>query len=60
MLGTRQHGLPEFRVARLPDDADLLGARPRPARTPWPSLDDPLLREAVDARFGSELDPIPA
>ena len=24
MLGTRQHGLPEFRVARLPEDQALL------------------------------------
>ena len=24
VLGTRQHGLPEFRVARLPEDAELL------------------------------------
>ena len=30
MLGTRQHGLPEFRVARLPEDAELLERR-----APW-------------------------
>ena len=43
VLGTRQHGLPEFRVARLPEDAELLelaraesdraaGLRPRARR----------------------------
>jgi ATP-dependent DNA helicase RecG len=26
ILGTRQHGLPRFRVAELPDDAELLAA----------------------------------
>ena len=66
VLGTRQHGLPELRVARLPEDTEmlvrardradaLLGADPR--------LEQPehvLLRDAVVARFGSELDPIPA
>ena len=35
------------------------GARPRPGGRPG-GLDDPLLREAVDARFGSELEPIRA
>jgi ATP-dependent DNA helicase RecG len=66
VLGTRQHGLPEFRVARLPEDTELLvRARERAdellARDP--SLGEPehvLLREAMEARFGSELDPIPA
>ena len=66
MLGTRQHGLPEFRVARLPEDTELL-VRARD-RADVLLLDDPrlehpehgLLREAVVARFGSELDPIPA
>jgi ATP-dependent DNA helicase RecG len=66
VLGTRQHGLPEFRVARLPEDAELL-VRARD-RADAILLDDPrleapehaLLREAVVARFGSELDPIPA
>ena len=66
VLGTRQHGLPEFRVARLPEDAELL-VRARD-RADALLLDDPrleppehaLLREAVVARFGSELDPIPA
>jgi len=66
VLGTRQHGLPEFRVARLPEDVDLLvRARDRAdevlvadARLEQP--EHALLREAVVTRFGSELDPIPA
>jgi ATP-dependent DNA helicase RecG len=66
VLGTRQHGLPEFRVAQLPEDTELL-VRARD-RADAILLDDPrleqpehaLLREAVVARFGSELDPIPA
>jgi ATP-dependent DNA helicase RecG len=66
VLGTRQHGLPEFKVARLPEDTELL-VRARD-RADAILLDDPrleqpqnaLLREAVVARFGSELDPIPA
>jgi ATP-dependent DNA helicase RecG len=66
VLGTRQHGLPEFRVARLPEDVELLvRARDRADQI---LIEDPrlelaehaLLREAVVARFGSELDPIPA
>ena len=66
MLGTRQHGLPEFRVARLPEDAELLvRARDRADEIILadPALARPehaLLREAVVARFGPELDPIPA
>jgi ATP-dependent DNA helicase RecG len=59
ILGTRQHGLPEFRVARLPDDAALL-ERARACADQLVDADDPLLSEAVDARFGSELEPIPA
>jgi ATP-dependent DNA helicase RecG len=66
VLGTRQHGMPELRVARLPEDADLLER----ARA-WaeellegdPELRAPersLLRDAVEARFGSEREPIPA
>jgi ATP-dependent DNA helicase RecG len=66
VLGTRQHGLPEFRVAQLPQDTELL-VRARD-RADAILLEDPrlerpehsLLREAVVARFGSELDPIPA
>jgi ATP-dependent DNA helicase RecG len=66
VLGTRQHGLPEFKVARLPEDTELL-VRARD-RADAILLDDPrleqaehaLLRSAVVERFGSELDPIPA
>jgi ATP-dependent DNA helicase RecG len=66
VLGTRQHGLPEFRVARLPDDAPLLERARRRADAVLerdPELADPehaLLRGDVASRFGSELDPIPA
>jgi ATP-dependent DNA helicase RecG len=66
VLGTRQHGLPEFRVARLPEDVELLvRARDRADEVLLadPRLEQPehgLLRDAVVARFGSELDPIPA
>ena len=66
VLGTRQHGLPEFRVARLPEDAELLErARERADELVErdPPLSEPehsLLRDAVAERFGSELDPIPA
>jgi ATP-dependent DNA helicase RecG len=66
VLGTRQHGLPVFRVARIPEDADLLQrARDRADELlkADPNLHEPenaLLREAAAARFGSELDPIPA
>ena len=66
VLGTRQHGLPEFRVAQLPEDTELLvRARDRADEivVADPGLSEPehaLLREAVVARFGPELDPIPA
>jgi ATP-dependent DNA helicase RecG len=66
VLGTRQHGLPEFKVARLPEDVELLvRARNRADEIliADPRLEQPeqaLLREAVVGRFGSELDPIPA
>ncbi|MBD0280822.1 MAG: ATP-dependent DNA helicase RecG [Thermoleophilaceae bacterium] len=66
VLGTRQHGLPELRVARLPEDTEMLvRARDRADALlrADPRLERPehvLLREAVVARFGSELDPIPA
>ena len=66
VLGTRQSGLPEFRIARLPDDAELLErARERADALleTDPELALPehaLLRDAVLARFGSDLDPIPA
>ena len=59
ILGTRQHGLPEFHVARLPEDIELL-ERARSWAERLPESDDPMLRDAVDARFGSELEPIPA
>jgi ATP-dependent DNA helicase RecG len=66
VLGTRQHGLPEFRVARLPEDTELLvRARDRADAIVLadPALAEPehaLLRDAVVARFGPEHDPIPA
>ena len=66
VLGTRQHGLPEFKVARLPEDVEVLvRARDRADEIliEDPRLEQPehaLLREAVVSRFGSELDPIPA
>jgi ATP-dependent DNA helicase RecG len=67
VLGTRQHGLPEFRAARLPEDAALLEL----ARTESiellaadPALDDPehgLLRLILERRFGDlEVEPIAA
>ena len=66
VLGTRQHGMPEFRVARLPDDVPLLERardRARELMAADPRLEHPenaLLREATVARFGSDMDPIPA
>ncbi len=66
VLGTRQSGMPEFRVARLPDDQELLErARAHADATiaADPRLEQPenaLLRGAVIDRFGSDLDPIPA
>jgi ATP-dependent DNA helicase RecG len=66
VLGTRQSGLPEFRVARLPEDAELLErarARADELLDRDPELAEPehaLLRDAVAGRFGSELEPIPA
>ena len=66
VLGTRQHGLPEFRVAALPEDEGLL-LRARSAAgaalAADPRLEAPehaLLRDATVARFGPDLDPIPA
>jgi ATP-dependent DNA helicase RecG len=66
VLGTRQSGLPEFRVASLPEDQELL-ERARAAAEQLleddPALELPehaLLREATVTRFGSDLDPIPA
>ena len=66
VLGTRQHGMPEFKVARLPEDVGLLErARERAGEVlaADPRLEEPenaLLREATVARFGSDMDPIPA
>ena len=66
VLGTRQSGLPEFRAACLPEDAELLErahARAEALVARDPTLAEPehsLLRDAVLARFGSDLDPIPA
>ena len=68
MLGTRQHGLPEFRVARLPEDAELLElarARVRSRCSPrTPSSRDPehaVLRVLLERRFGAlEVEPIAA
>jgi ATP-dependent DNA helicase RecG len=60
ILGTRQHGLPSFRVAVLPDDAELLEAARAEARTlleRHPGLGAPALGPLVDAvrdRFGDE------
>jgi ATP-dependent DNA helicase RecG len=66
MLGTRQHGMPVFRVARLPEDAELLQEAKDCAEELLegdPELAQPehvLLGEAAAERFGSDLDPIPA
>jgi ATP-dependent DNA helicase RecG len=66
VLGTRQHGLPQFRIARIPEDAELLSRARDRADTILredPHLERPehaLLKAAAVQRFGSELDPIPA
>ncbi|HEY7151610.1 MAG TPA: ATP-dependent DNA helicase RecG [Solirubrobacterales bacterium] len=60
ILGTRQHGLPRFRVAELPDDlALLIEARREVAalRSRYGSLEAPELGPLMDAarrRFGDE------
>jgi len=66
VLGTRQHGLPRFAVAELPDDAPaLFGARDEVLRLlrRHGSLDAPELGpllEAARRRFGvADADPIP-
>jgi ATP-dependent DNA helicase RecG len=65
-FGTRQSGLPEFRVARLPQDQELLERARLIADDLMrydPMLAEPqhaLLRDAVIDRFGPENDPIPA
>lgn len=65
-LGTRQSGLPLHKFALLPDDEDLL-ERANAAASRLFAADDSLSREehillhdAVRARYGNELDPIPA
>jgi ATP-dependent DNA helicase RecG len=66
ILGTRQHGLPVFKVARIPEDLALLElARDRADELLErdPDLREPehaLLRQAAAAAFGPELEPIPA
>jgi ATP-dependent DNA helicase RecG len=67
MLGTRQSGLAQFRVARLPEDAELLERarmRARAILDTDPELAAPehvLIEEAVRAAYGAEaLEPIPA
>jgi ATP-dependent DNA helicase RecG len=66
LLGTRQHGLPTLRVARLPEDADLLERTRRRAFEALdadPGLESPehdLMRAAAITRFGSDREPIPA
>ena len=67
MLGTRQSGIAQFRVARLPEDAELLERarmRARAILDADPELAAPehvLLDEAMRTAFGSEaLEPIPA
>ena len=67
MLGTRQSGLAQFRVARLPEDAALLdeareiGAALLDADPELALPEHALLEWAVQAAYGAEaLDPIPA
>jgi ATP-dependent DNA helicase RecG len=67
MLGTRQSGLAEFRVARLPADAPLLDRANAAARAILdadPELAQPqhaLLQDAIHTKFGADaLEPIPA
>jgi len=67
VLGTRQHGLPEFRVARLPEDAELLELARAESVTLLagdPELTLPehsLLRVVLEHRFGPlEVEPLAA
>ncbi|HEX8101964.1 MAG TPA: helicase-related protein, partial [Solirubrobacteraceae bacterium] len=67
MLGVRQSGLAQFRVARLPEDAELLERARMRGQTLLdadPELAEPehaLLAEAIVAAYGAEaLEPIPA
>jgi ATP-dependent DNA helicase RecG len=65
VLGTRQHGLPRFAVAELPEDAPMLVAARDEAFAllrRHGSLDDPALGpllEAAHRRFDTTTDPIP-
>jgi ATP-dependent DNA helicase RecG len=62
LFGTRQHGLPPFRVADLVRDAEILAEARRDARelvASDPGLSQPdhaLLRRMMLARYGKELD----
>jgi len=67
LIGTRQSGVAELRVARLPDDAQLLErarAQAEAIMASDPQLQDPkhgLLGVALERRLGPEaLEPIPA
>jgi ATP-dependent DNA helicase RecG len=67
LIGVRQSGLAQFRVARLPEDAELLERariRARALLDADPELTEPehaLLDDAVRAAFGADaLEPIPA
>jgi ATP-dependent DNA helicase RecG len=66
VLGTRQHGLPLFRVARLPDDERLQEAahgRAAELLDRDPHVEQPehaLLRGAAAVLFGEDREPIPA
>jgi ATP-dependent DNA helicase RecG len=59
LLGTKQSGLPEFKVARLPEDAALLERARRASIEVLrddPTLTDPehgVLRAALEGRFGA-------
>jgi ATP-dependent DNA helicase RecG len=67
LLGTKQSGLPDFRVARLPEDAELLDRARRLALELLrsdPDLSDPehaILHEAIVRRFGApDIEPVAA
>jgi ATP-dependent DNA helicase RecG len=66
VLGRRQHGLPQFAIASLPNDFDLLEQARAWAQRVVESdgeLCQPehaLLKDAVVQRFGSDFGPIPA
>ncbi len=65
LLGTRQSGLGQFAVARLPEDADLLErarARAEAIVAEDPALEAPehaLLAAELERRFGDTAEPIP-